>query len=219
MGLQMTNKDLSYNSQYDLYVPAYEERLLQKDWFAKTYRNMPKEVKPALSLLDKKRNCIQAGACFGIYPNYLAQFFQTVFTFEPNPILFECCEKNIKAKNVWKANYALGAEETSVELHLAKCGADSVIWDGYKKRNTVHVVQTTIDSLKLEDVDFIMLDIERYEKQALIGAQKTIELCKPVIQVEMHDLARDELTAYLEGIGYEFVGPAGSRDEVWIHHA
>lgn len=204
------------NEQYNLYVPAYESRLLEENWFAKTFRNMPKELAPALKLCEKKRNCIQAGSCFGIYPNYLADFFDTVFTFEPNPVLYECTEKNADKKNIWKANYALGDTEETKTFYQAKCGADTLSPHEKGKYKTYDVIQTTIDSLQLEDVDFIMLDIERYEKQALIGAKHTIELCKPVIQVEMHDKSREEITDYLESINYRHESKAGSRDEVWV---
>ena len=42
----------------------------------------------------------------------------------------------------------------------------------------------TIDSLNLKDVDIIKVDTEGFEYNVLLGAIKTIERCKPVIQVE-----------------------------------
>ena len=44
---------------------------------------------------------------------------------------------------------------------------------------------TTIDSLELERLDFIKLDIEGYELFALKGAEETIKRCKPLIAFEI----------------------------------
>lgn len=208
--------ETSYNEEYDLYVPSYEPRLLDKGWFAKTYRSMPRELAPSLKLCKSHRVCIQAGSCFGIYPNHLSQYFEKVYTFEPNPILFECTKKNADKDNVWAANYALGAEEGTVDFYQSKAGADTMVPNKSGKYKRYTVIQTTIDSMNLENVDMIALDIERYEKNALIGGRKTIDRCRPVIQVEMHEKSHEEISEYLKTIGYVFERKTGSRDEIYV---
>jgi FkbM family methyltransferase len=55
----------------------------------------------------------------------------------------------------------------------------------------------TLDSLELKRVDFIKLDVEDMEEEVLRGAKRTLDICRPLMQVEW--LARDQgrLPAYL----------------------
>lgn len=71
---------------------------------------------------------------------------------------------------------------------------------------TVSVVR--IDDLGLPRADFVKLDVEGMEIQALRGAQATIEAWKPVLLVEHIKSDRGELTGFLEQHGYRvFVQP------------
>ncbi len=56
---------------------------------------------------------------------------------------------------------------------------------GSKKIDKIDVELTTIDSLNLEKLDFIKLDIEGYEPLAIKGGINTIKRCKPVITMEI----------------------------------
>jgi hypothetical protein len=41
-------------------------------------------------LLSRKRTCIQAGGCFGVWPVYFSSMFESVITFEPEPVNYKC---------------------------------------------------------------------------------------------------------------------------------
>lgn len=81
----------------------------------------------------------------------------------------------------------------------------------------------TIDSLGLADVDFIQLDIEGFEHQAIHGAKSTIVASLPVIVLELNGLGNkyghtDQSTIDLmSSMGYQIVGRI-SRDVIFVHH-
>jgi len=72
----------------------------------------------------------------------------------------------------------------------------------------------TLDSLELENVSFIKMDVESSELNVLKGATKTLLRNRPVIVFEIlggHDLTRcegeirfqyEEIISFLESLGY-----------------
>lgn len=212
------SEEIVYNEQYDLYVPAFEPRLMNKDWFKKTFDNIGRELK---LVVDRTRGnhekvCVQAGGHLGIYPKYLSRHFDEVYTFEADPVLFECVKKNIGNRNITAINAALSNKHGMATFHrTGKSGAGSLV-PNMGKFDTIQVNTICIDSLDLPHCDAICLDIERGEPAALIGAYETIKKFKPIIQVEMHDKSRKEIDTILRNMNYKFLMKAGSRDEVYV---
>jgi FkbM family methyltransferase len=123
-----------------------------------------------------------------------------VVAIEPAPLTVECLRRNLSAeisagkvvvypKGVWDKDAWL---ELSVDPHNA--AEDSVVRNVGAK--TVRVQLTTIDQLvtdlKLARVDFIKMDIEGAERNALAGARNTILRFKPRIAVGTYHLADDD---------------------------
>jgi len=48
------------------------------------------------------------------------------------------------------------------------------------------VPMITIDSLNIEDLSFMKIDVEGYESEVLLGAKETLHRCQPIIQMEVH---------------------------------
>ena len=68
------------------------------------------------------------------------------------------------------------------------------------------------DSFALEDIDYIKIDAEGYEIEALVGAKNLIERCKPFIHIEAkkkvmekQNISMNDITDYFESINYEQV--------------
>ena len=95
-------------------------------------------------------------------------------------------------------NIALGPTNSSIEMHIKKndghnrVANDNGEWtsptgkpikrnEGYKR---APAIQKTLDSFNYKNVDYIKIDVEGYELCVLQGAKKTIERCRPIIQVE-----------------------------------
>jgi FkbM family methyltransferase len=68
---------------------------------------------------------------------------------------------------------------------------------------TVAIEKITIDALSLPRVDFIKLDIEGMELEALAGATKTIARSHPIFLVEHIKAGRESLRAFFDQHGYK----------------
>ncbi|MBC8435906.1 MAG: FkbM family methyltransferase, partial [Proteobacteria bacterium] len=77
----------------------------------------------------------------------------------------------------------------------------------------------TLDSFKLDNVDFIKIDVDGFEDKVLIGAKRTIKKFNPVINIEMKRMKRSLIVHncmnFLRKRGYKRVKRVKS-DEVWI---
>jgi len=176
-----------------------------------------------------RRVAIQAGGNCGVFPVYLAKRFAQVITFEPDPINYECMYENLDRfigpdEHVTAINAGLADELGDCRMFEPEdepnnCGALQVVKGG-------EIPLMTIDSLKLEGVDLIYLDIEGYEDLALLGAVETIARDKPTIVCENKGLNdrfpetppnpseefRDWLCAEF---GYVFAGRL-MRDDIFV---
>lgn len=167
----------------------------------------------AIAACRHRRTALQAGGNIGLWPKRLAEAFQTVFTFEPEPISRQCLEQNVY-KNVVVSPFALGDKEGVCDIKRRGLGSHRV-QDG----TTVQVI--TIDSLELEDLDLLQLDVEGYEWHALMGAMETIERCHPVIQVELRNFTEkygktdNAVRELLASLGYKLATQRPGSDFVF----
>jgi FkbM family methyltransferase len=146
----------------------------------------------------KMRVAVQAGGHAGFWPIALAAKFGHVHTFEPERALFDCMVRNCTAPNVTMYRHGLGATcgTVSFRSHVS-AGSWRVDPVGEHK-----ITLLTVDTLKLEALDALCLDIEGYEVEALAGAAETIQRCRPVILCELLPRSADQIAAWLAGAGY-----------------
>lgn len=125
---------------------------------------------------------LDVGAHIGMWSYDLCSRFEEVIAFEPHPLHFELLNKNIKFINFTSYNYALGEKDDDFVF----VGTDNPGNTGSVgiQKTGIKVPIKTLDSLNLEQVDYIKIDIEGYEQLFLLGALKTIKRCKPVIVLE-----------------------------------
>lgn len=135
---------------------------------------------------------LDVGANIGTHSIYYAQFGH-VHAFEPNPIAFECLKHNLRDADATLYNLAVGATEHNISLSPQKDGNPGAIYT--IPGDDIPVI--TIDSLCLEECNFIKIDVEGDELAVLSGAMNTIFRCKPIICIECNPttLARKGLTS------------------------
>ena len=169
-------------------------------------------IRRALSLFQGRTACVQAGACLGVFPQYLSQVFKTVYTFEPDFKLFKKAQENAPQDNIRWFNAAIGCKRMLVGTSdRRRDGTNNPTHEGL-----THVVEGAgaIPILKIDDLDLpvcelICLDLEGYEMQALKGSCATIERCKPVLVVDINKqvrhsgLTEDQLRNFICSKGYE----------------
>lgn len=125
------------------------------------------------------RVVVQAGGNCGLWPKALGERFEIVYTFEPDPVCFRCLCANAPATNIFKINAALGNDRGCIDLQRNPKRIGSHHVDGAGPIPTFRV-----DDLALSVCDLIYLDVEGFEKFALLGAADTIGRCRPVIALE-----------------------------------
>lgn len=171
--------------------------------------DLHQDTKYWLDLVKDKGTVVQAGGCMGMYPYYYAGVFDHVYTFEPDTDNYFCLDYNCQQPNIHKFNLGLGSKkETKVLARIAPNNAGmhrvvdaSQIAPNAPKELISNVELINIDSLDLKRCDLIHLDIELYELEALIGAEKTIKEYHPVIVVETGGRP-SPAHQYLSSLGY-----------------
>lgn len=173
----------------------------------------------AISLCEQHRTAVQAGGLTGIWPMRMAEHFERVFTFEPEPITFACLEKNCAdVPNIEVRKEALGARRGRCAMKRRSLSSHTVI-DG----DSCDVVP--LDELGLWNVDLLQLDVEGYEFEALKGAEQTIEASHPIIQLELRNFTTkygssdEEVRAWLGTLGYRQVAQVPGSDFIFRHDA
>ena len=155
---------------------------------------------------------VQAGGNCGLYPLYHSVHFERVFTFEPDPMNFYCLAENCPNNKIIKFNTALSDAPRFVgignpdpsNVGMPKVGAGGTV-----------VYAMPIDSLDLQSLGLLHLDVEGHELEALKGGIETIRRCKPVIALELLENAA-EIQQLLTAEGYKKVAWYGQPlNEVW----
>lgn len=183
----------------------------------------------ALRWVKSFRTAIDGGAHIGTWTVEMSKHFKRVYAFEPARDSFNCLKDNVALKPhcpVEPYNAALGADFGLVYIcddptRKGNTGARMV---GAINGNVVgtQIVQLAIDSLKLEDLDFLKLDVEGYEIEALKGAERTLRNCRPVVMLECKKFTPprlggpNECVKLLQSLRYREVG--GIRnDRVFVN--
>ena len=134
---------------------------------------------------------VDMGANIGTHSIYYAQFGH-VHCFEPNPIAFECLQHNMKGQDATLYNVAVGENNNYINMSTPEDGNYGAVFTEPGDK----VPTITLDELCLDQCDFIKIDVEGDEIEALRGAKDTIRRFKPVMCIESNPctLARKNLT-------------------------
>jgi FkbM family methyltransferase len=150
---------------------------------------------------------IDGGALFGEHTLALADLCPAghVIAFEPQRIPFQMlcgnCQLN-SVDNVDAERAALGAAPGRTRVLPLSPYADApwgMATTGAGVGDSLPV--RTIDSYDLKRLDFVKLDLEGCETDAIVGGLETIRRCRPVLYVEFN-YNRAGLLAALEMAGY-----------------
>lgn len=163
---------------------------------------------------------LDVGANIGVYSMEWARAMEgwgSVLSFEPQERMFYALAGNLALNNLFNVkamNKAVGRYDAVVDMPapdyqlpgqfggLALNGQANI---GQAIPHTVPVELVTIDSLDLRRVDFIKIDIEGMEVDALEGALKTIERTQPVMLIEHHIAGEANIRRFLAAIDYDAV--------------
>ena len=172
----------------EIYVdlPIIGERTIkwpEDDLYLIKWTHLIDQVLEVLSFVEDRRVCVQAGGACGLWPLALSGFFETVYTFEPHIPNFRALTHNcIETENVIAMNAALGDHNGTVGLKWDD-GCDQNLGAQYIKKNGI-IPMLTVDSLSLDSLDLIYLDVEGFEWSVIMGAEESILKHRPVVVYE-----------------------------------
>lgn len=150
--------------------------------------------------------CLDIGANIGAVAQMLEYHGKEVISFEPQPEIFSLLKKNVKGTCY---NVALGEQEGETFMPRVRYG-DKGNYGGLacgtkSELGTIKVPVKTLDSYNFQNVSFIKIDVEGYEKKVLQGAVDTINRCKPIMYIEDdREHNRAALRKFIEELGYTY---------------
>jgi len=168
-----------------LYIPDGDEHFVKLADEIEHYQE-PQRTK-AFEYVTNWDRAVDLGAHVGIFSRHFAKRFREVVAFEPTPETRACLEKNVPA-NVRIVPFACGDRERQVlfRRHIRNSGGTEMARDTNSSSSVEHytVKMITLDSLELESVGLIKIDIQGAEPLALRGASETLRRCRPVVLIE-----------------------------------
>jgi len=146
-----------------------------------------------LHLLHQKlsgRVMLDIGANIGNHALFLADRFQQTICFEPNPVVVERLKRNIalnKRGDIIVHEVGLSDQNADLPFHsnsTGNLGGGSFVHEQFPVSDVLPVRIGDEVLAEVRGVDFIKLDVEGLEIQALRGLTRTITRDKPVIVFE-----------------------------------
>jgi FkbM family methyltransferase len=175
--------------------------------------NLPQSV---LKYVTNKRVCVQAGGNTGVYVRQFADVFETVYTFEPEPVNFYCLELNCKDYTNIKTIQSCVGNHNQSPVALERYDTQKDPNTGkFRISGTGEIPVVAVDSLELNNCDLIQFDIEGSEYDALLGAIRTIKKYRPVICLEWFE-NQEKLLSILDSLGYKEVADLRS-DRIFVY--
>ena len=188
------------------------------------------EVNLATRLIEKRRQyykdgviALDCGANIGVHTIEWAKNMTEwgeVFSFEPQEKIYYALSGNIAINNCFNVtakNVALGSEIGKIEiptpnynkpssygsLELKKKKNNEFIGQEIDYQNTKQIDMLSIDSLKLNRIDFIKIDVEGMEEEVLKGSTISINRFCPILLIEHIKSDINSLKNFLEKKNYE----------------
>lgn len=164
-------------------------------YYQRKLRSEARKGEPEIRILPQLlRGCggtaIDAGANRGIYSYLLSRFFERVIAFEPNPDLARFA-RSMLPENAEVIEAALGANRYSGALHIraGRSGREDHLTATLSQSSTavrtIPVEVLALDSMDVDRVGFIKIDVEGTEVDVIEGARRTIARDRPLLMVEI----------------------------------
>lgn len=142
-----------------------------------------------------------------------------IWAFEPNSENYRCAEITCRINNLTNVklfNAGLGQTDSrgvmnTVDVKGRSMGGSSTIVDSssdldFGQTETVQIVSLDAVVPDSRNVSLLQLDIEGYEKYALLGALNLIKRCSPILLLENPLPENEWLEEHIFPLGYSVVG-------------
>jgi FkbM family methyltransferase len=170
-----------------------------------------------MQFLDSHKSFIDVGANIGYYSLLAAPASDQVYSFEPDPRVISCLEKNLSQfQNCHLIKEALFSSPGTMELSLdSRSELNSLVRESVEG-NTISVKVNTLDNLMTEypslSVSCIKTDAEGADLDILLGGKNLLIRDQPLVFSEAYPDVK--LLQFIESIGFTcfaFVKPKDTR--------
>jgi FkbM family methyltransferase len=174
---------VTYFTENKLWAKAYESG--KNAWEKRNLFYAQKLVKSPDLVLDIGANIGQEMLCY-------TDWAKRIISFEPNPVTFEVLEKNVSQndiRNVRLERVGVGSTAAKAFIHIVRSneGRSYVTAAPTKVSHEIEIVAIDDFSIGEGKVDFVKMDVEGFELEALKGMKKLIDKHSPVFQIEALD--------------------------------
>jgi len=221
-GTMITNKNDFHSTKNGTYGVGYQ--LLTTSSFDS------EEVQVAKALIAKRKKnfgdgvlAIDCGANIGVHTLEWAKFMYgwgSVLSFEAQEKIYYALAGNIAINNclnVQAENVAIGAKVGTIEvpipnyhipssygsLEIKQKSSNEFIGQDINFSSSRTTRMISLDSLEIDRVDFIKIDVEGMEEDVLNGARKVIEKNQPIMLIEHIKSNKDFLQKFLNNFDYK----------------
>lgn len=195
------------------HTPSMQGSIERNLYFLGTYEPGTLEViRRSLETWGEGATFADIGAHNGLMSIYAASVgAQQVFSFEPNPGMFELMQANVALNgclNIKTFALALGEKRqtVSMETDYQNSGAAHIV--EAQTASVRDVAMDTLDHLARQHdigrINLLLMDVEGYEINVLNGAEKMIAAGKPDLIIEYDPSDQDRrVVAFLRKHGYQ----------------
>ena len=201
-----------YESNFRFVVPYFglkyagtagnyiDNSVLQFGAFEKPELNLLRNVSEGLK--SHESSFLDIGANTGLYSLFMSTQFKTVYSVEPFPPVLEELRNNIalnKIENILVLPIGFGAEEGKIPFYAPPAenqGIGTFSVDHTEKGNDntkllelslpIRKGDSALKELASSKISLIKLDIEGYEKLALVGLKETMNMNRPIVLMELN---------------------------------
>ena len=181
-----------------------------------TYYKLKGSLETEFSLLEdlvgSGKRALDIGANIGLYSYALSSLCETVEAFEPQPWASSRLKK-YQIKNINCHNVGLSDTQGHLDLNIPIINGKEI--DGMAsfrdlkgEKNVIRVPVHCVDDYNFDNVSFMKIDVEGYERQVINGSLVTIEKSRPnlLIEIEQRHLTNssiDEVFKFILDLGYD----------------
>jgi FkbM family methyltransferase len=146
-----------------------------------TYQEAVRKL--SIDLCQSRGVAIDIGANVGLWSRDLCASFSRVIAIEPVAEFQACLKLNVPAQNLEIQPYALGAEETTINMIITPENTGHTHVD-VQSMGIGKIPMHRLDNLDFGKIDYIKIDCEGYENTILQGAKQTVIQNRPIMVVE-----------------------------------
>lgn len=148
-------------------------------------------------LVSDSNVTLDIGANIGCTAILFGEISKTVHAFEPSPTTFSFLDKNISESgltNINLHNIGLGSESEETTLTFAPLNRSGGFVSNKTQASEGHTVEKIIirkldeivETLNIQHIDFIKIDVEGFESHVLKGALQTLSSQQPLVVLELN---------------------------------